>query len=205
MDLKNLKNLLRKIIFRKKKQVVVQAFFTKDFFCDKKFEIGDFSYGCPTVLFENNETNLFIGKFCSIADNVTIFLGGNHRTDWITTYPFNALKCYFPEASNIKGHPATKGDVRIGNDVWIGRGVIIMSGVTISDGAVVGAGSVVSKNIGAYEIWAGNPAKFVKKRFCDDEIQSLLEIKWWDRPISEIAINMEYLCSNDLSKILKDL
>ena len=79
-------------------------------------EIGDFTYGHPTVLSWEECTKLKIGKFCSIASDVTIFLGGEHRSDWVTTYPFNALlKCY----NHIEGHPKSKGDVIIGNDVWI--------------------------------------------------------------------------------------
>jgi acetyltransferase-like isoleucine patch superfamily enzyme len=176
-------------------------FFTKDFFKENKFIIGDYTYGKPTVLFENEEANLTIGKFCSIADNVTIFLGGNHRTDWITTYPFSILNACFPEASHIEGHPITKGNVVIGNDVWIGRNVIIMSGIIIGDGAVIAAGSVVSKNIGDYEIWGGNPIRLLKKRFNMETIVKLQKQKWWDWEISKIKDNIEFLCSTNIDKI----
>jgi acetyltransferase-like isoleucine patch superfamily enzyme len=178
-------------------------FFTKDIFCDKKFKIGDFTYGNPIILFENEESNLIIGKFCSIADNVTIFLGGNHRTDWITTYPFNALENIFPEASTIKGHPATKGDIIIGNDVWIGRDVVIMSGVSIGDGAVIAAGSVVSKNIGDYEIWGGNPSRMIKKRFTEAIIKELKNLKWWYWEIAIIKERIPFLCSDNLDFLNK--
>lgn len=175
------------------------TYFTKDIFMDKKYKIGEYTYGNPEVLFENEDANLIIGKFCSIANGVTIFLGGNHRTDWITTYPFNALTTYFPEGKGIKGHPATKGNVIIGNDVWIGLNVIIMSGVSIGDGAVIAAGSVVSKNIGDYEIWGGNPSRFLKKRFDDHMIKELQDLKWWDWDISVIRENISHLCSDNLS------
>ena len=176
-------------------------FFTKDIFKDRKFEIGDYTYGRPTVLFDNQEANLIIGKFCSIADGVTIFLGGNHRTDWITTYPFNVLSTYFPEGKGIIGHPATKGDVTIGNDVWIGLNVTIMSGVSIGNGAIIAAGSVVSKNIGDYEIWGGNPSRLLKKRFKDETIKELLDLKWWDWDISIIRKKLDYLCSNNFESL----
>lgn len=186
------------IYFIQKKLGIIQEkqFFTKDNFTNKKFVIGEYTYGCPEVLFENNEANLFVGKFCSFAVNVKIFLGGNHRIDWVTTYPFNVLENEFPFASQIQGHPATKGDVIIGNDVWIGNGVTILSGVTISDGAVVAAGSVVSKDIGPYEVWGGNPAKCLKKRFEQKEIDFLLKLKWWDKEPDFIQENIELLCSN---------
>ena len=176
-------------------------FFTKDIFKDKKYKIGEFTYGTPTVLFENDEANLYIGNFCSIADNVTIFLGGNHRPDWISTYPFSVLTDLFPEASGITGHPATKGDVVIANDVWIGRDVIIMSGVKIGNGAVIAAGSVVSKDIGDYEIWGGNPSRFIKKRFTDDKIDYLKKTEWWNWEITRIEENITIICSENVCKL----
>ena len=178
-------------------------YFTKDIFKDKKYKIGEYTYGNPSVLFENEEANLTIGKFCSIADGVIIFLGGNHRTDWITTYPFNVLTSYFPEGKGIEGHPATKGDVTIGNDVWIGLNVTIMSGVSIGDGAVIAAGSIVSKNIGDYEVWGGNPSRLLKKRFDDYKIKELQDLKWWNWDISVITENVDILCSNNID-VLKN-
>jgi acetyltransferase-like isoleucine patch superfamily enzyme len=106
--------------------------FTKDALPEKyKKYIGEFTYGVPQIFDWQEGARLIIGKFCSIADNVKIFLGGEHRTDWITTFPFSAKEFndLFPEAKKIKGHPKTKGDVIIGNDVWIGYDAIILSGV----------------------------------------------------------------------------
>ena len=196
--MKVLKEIIKKFKFLFKKPKETSPFFTKDIFKEKKFDIGDFTYGNPTILFENYEANLKIGKFCSIADNVTIFLGGNHRLDWVSTYPFNVLINDFPEACSVKGHPATKGNVIIGNDVWIGRGVVIMSGITIGDGAVIAAGTVVTKNIGDYELWGGNPSKFLKKRFNDEQISKLIKMQWWNWDISVIKNNVTTLCSNNL-------
>lgn len=176
---------------------ITPPFFTNVYFKDKPFVIGEFTYGNPKVLFSNDQSNLFIGKFCSISAQVTILLGGNHRTDWISTYPFNVLGSEFPEAKNIEGHPSTKGNVIIKNDVWIGREVIILSGVTIGNGAVIAAGSVVTKDVGDYEIWGGNPARFIKKRFDDETIAKLLELNWWDWDLSKIKENIAVLCSDD--------
>jgi acetyltransferase-like isoleucine patch superfamily enzyme len=178
-------------------------FFTKDYFRFEKFIIGEYTYGHPSVIFKNNEANLFIGKYCSISQNVTIFLGGNHRTDWVTTYPFSALPQFFPFAKNIEGHPSSKGDVHIGNDVWLGRGVTVLSGITISDGAVVAANSVVTKSIGPYEIWGGNPARYIKHRFDEQKIQFLLDQKWWNWSKNKIKQNIHFLCGN-INTIIDD-
>jgi len=175
--------------------------YTKDAFKNhSNIMVGDYTYGIPKVLHWGENAKLKIGKFCSIADNVLIYLGGNHRTDWITTYPFPIL---FPEASHIKGHPATKGDVIIENDVWIGNYAVILSGVTVGDGAVIGANAVVAKNVSAYSIVVGNPAREIKKRFSEEEIEILLKIKWWDWPIQKIKENLELLCSNNIKQLLK--
>lgn len=175
--------------------------YTKDAFKNhSNIMVGDYTYGLPKVFHWGEDAKLRIGKFCSIAENVLIYLGGNHRTDWITTYPFPWI---FPEAHHIKGHPATKGDVIIGNDVWIGNFAVILSGVTVGDGAVIGANAVVTKNVSQYSIVVGNPAREIKKRFSEEEIEILIKIKWWDWPIQKIKENLELLCSNNIKQLLK--
>lgn len=168
----------------------------------KDYSIGNYTYGEPVVLFPNDNATLVIGKFCSIAKDVTIFLGGNHRVDWVSTYPFFEIFDDFEKDEIIEGHPSTKGSVVIGNDVWIGRNVIILSGVQIGNGAVIAAGSVITKNIGSYEVWAGNPAKMVKKRFDIDTIETMEKIRWWDWDLEKIKHNIKYLCTNNIKQIL---
>ncbi|TDK43317.1 CatB-related O-acetyltransferase [Algoriphagus formosus] len=177
------------------------SIYTKDSVSKKNCFFGDYTYGIPEILEWGEGATLTIGKFCSIAENVTIFLGGNHRIDWISTYPFNVLNNDFERAAKNVGHPATKGDVVIGNDVWIGRGAVILSGITIGDGAVIGANSVITKNIPAYEVYAGNPAKFIKKRFNDEEIDFLKELRWWDFSVSRINDIVDILQSSELSEL----
>lgn len=155
----------------------IKMTFQDKYISDKVF-VGDFTYGVPEIItFKDDPTKVYIGKFCSIAPSVKIICGGLHRTDWISTYPFN---CYMQDYSYIKGHPTTKGDIRIGNDVWIGDGVTILSGVTIGDGAVIAAGAVVTKDVESYSIVGGVPATFIRKRFDDEIIHNLQELKWWD-------------------------
>jgi len=168
-----------------------------------KNDIGDFTYGKIKLLDWGEGAKLKIGKFCSIADGTTILLGGEHKTDWVTTYPFPVLSKYWPKAKNIKGYPITKGDIVIGNDVWIGINVTILSGVKIGDGAVIGAGSLVIKDIEPYTIAFGVPAKPIRKRFEEAEIKKLLKIKWWDWSNEKIKQNIENICSNNISNFIK--
>jgi acetyltransferase-like isoleucine patch superfamily enzyme len=163
------------------------------------YEVGEYTYGFPNVVYPNGK--LKIGKFCSISWNVTIFLGGNHRVDWISQYPFPTPDGRWPKAEGKKDFLSTRGDVTIGNDVWIGSDVTIMSGVTIGDGAVIGTGSLVTGDVEPYAIVAGNPAKLIKKRFSEDQIEKLLEIQWWDWPVEKIREYVDILCSADIDRL----
>lgn len=169
-------------------------------------DVGKYTYGAQhvKVLWEDG-AKLTIGKFCSIADNVTVFLGGSHRVDWITTYPFG-LK--HPEVFKNKPaqsrYPLKKNrDVTIGNDVWIGSGVTIMSGVTIGDGAVLGRNSHVMENVKPYSVVGGNPAKFYYFRFNQETIKKLLDTKWWDLEDHQIDQIIPLLCSSNFEELFE--
>lgn len=155
------------------------------------FPVGTGTYGVEhlTIRAWRGPTgDLRIGKYCSLGEDITIYLGGNHRTDWITTYPFiGAIPCQ-----------ATRGDVIIGNDVWIGAGVLILSGVTIGDGAIIGARAVVARSVPPYTVAAGNPAKPVRERFSPDERDLLLRMQWWNWPKASIEEAAPLLCSANL-------
>lgn len=168
--------------------------------CYPQYQFGKGICGIiPRVRARDDGATLRMDNFISIGTGVQILLGGEHRMDWATTYPFNI---FWKEGEHISGHPRTKGDVIIGSDVWIGTEVIILSGVTIGDGAVIGARAVVTKNVPPYTVVAGNPSKVIKKRFDDQTIKRLLDVKWWLWPDSRIARAIPLLLSNDIARFL---
>jgi len=169
-----------------------------------EFTKGRYSYDDPQVVWgEYNDVKATAGAFCSISNTVTIFLGGNHRSDWVSTFPFTAWPDEFPTSIGIGGHPATNGDVTIGNDVWIGNNAVIMSGSVIEDGCVIGANCVVAGHIPAYSIVVGNPARVVRKRFTDEQIEALLRIAWWDWELPKIIENVPLLLNTNVDAFIE--
>jgi virginiamycin A acetyltransferase len=160
-----------------------------------RYEIGEYSYGKVKVVGWGEGSTLKIGRFCSIARTLTILLGGEHRTDWVTTYPFTEV---LEEARGISGHVRTKGDVIIGNDVWIGESATILSGVNVGNGAVIGAKSLVVRDVPPYAIVAGNPAEFLCSRFSADRIAALQRIGWWGWPMEKIRDALPMLLSGNV-------
>lgn len=193
ISLRRLKTAIRRRIFKVPNELLLSPRFPQ-------YEIGHGSYGGLQVLEFGEGATLYVGAYCSFARGVQVFLGGEHCTEWVTTYPFSALDSRF---ASIKGHPKTRGDVRIGNDVWIGREAMIMSGVTVGDGAVVGARAVVTRDVAPYAIVAGNPATFVRYRFSEEIITRLLAVGWWRWPERRVEAAVPLLLSNDIEAFLE--
>lgn len=152
--------------------------------------------------YDFNGDRLIIGKFCAIAKGVEFIINGaNHRMCSVTTYPFNIFGNGWEKATPDLTDLPLKGDTVVGNDVWIGQNVTVLPGVHIGDGAIIGANSVVSKDVPPYHIVGGNPIKIIRKRFDDETIEYLLNLKWWDWSAEKIFRNLEILCDGDLAKI----
>ncbi|MDB5980803.1 MAG: cat [Pseudomonas sp.] len=163
------------------------------------YDFGRGSYGLPQVHDWHEGSTLSVGAYCSIADGVQIFLGGHHRADWVSTYPFPAM---LPRAAHINGFSGTNGSVRIGNDVWLCSNSSILSGVTVGDGAVVAAGALVTRDVAPYAVVGGNPAQFLRWRFPEEQRMQLLQSAWWQWPEEELHGLADKLCSDDVEGFL---
>lgn len=163
------------------------------------YALGAGTYGMPRVHDDHEGTTLRIGAYCSIASGVEIFLGNQHRIDWVSSYPFPA---FFEEARHIPEFGGSRGDVTVGSDVWLCANCIILSGVTIGHGAVVAAGAVVTRDVEPYSVVAGNPARHVRWRFDPEIRQALLEAAWWDWPMEEVRAVVAMLCSDQVDALL---
>lgn len=194
---KSLKHRVQRLFGRAR---VSDARFMRDNPQFSRYQIGEGTYGSPAVLAWGTETTLQIGNYCSLAEGVVIMLGGEHRLDWVSAYPFNR---FMPSASHITGHPHSKGDVVIGNDVWIGREALLLSGIKVGDGAVIGARAVVSKDVAPYSIVAGNPARHIRYRFEPEIIARLEGLAWWNWPVEEIEKAVPFIMNADIQGFLE--
>lgn len=165
--------------------------------------VGKYTYdiNCINIyVWDKSDVSVSIGRFCSISYGLDIYTGGNHRADWISTYPFGWNEATKNITSPIQGHPAKNKSVSIGHDVWIGRNVTIMSGVSIGDGAIIAANSHVVKDVPAYAIAGGNPAKLIKYRFDPAIISQLQDMEWWNWDDKKIFNSLDFICAPPLKK-----
>jgi chloramphenicol O-acetyltransferase type B len=154
------------------------------------------------LMTEPGVDRLIIGDFCSIGSGAAFVMAGNqgHRNDWASSFPF----FYMPEVPHFVAavdafRPA--GDTVIGNDVWIGSEAIVMPGVKVGDGAVIGTRALVTRDVEPYAIVGGNPARVIRKRFDDDSVAMLLEMKWWDWDDARLRQAMPLLCGGDIAAL----
>ncbi len=179
-------------------------------FIDDGFPIsvGKHSYGGPNLHWSKGDFkhSLTIGAFCSIADDVSIFVGkhGRHHIDYVSSYP---LTYVFGKSANLVSsrYQAANLSVHIGNDVWIGRGAMVMAGVTIGDGAVIGARAVVVKDVAPYSIVGGVPAKLIRMHFEQAIVNKLLKLCWWDWDDAIIKERLDFFSTPNFEFFLDHL
>ena len=170
-----------------------------DFVHDPRdFEKNNVLYQYPV-----NHDKLVVGKFCSIACGAKfLFTSANHTMKSLSTYPF---PIFFEEwgldVANVADAWDNKGDIVIGNDVWIGYDAVILSGVTIGDGAIIGTRAVVTKDIPPYTIVGGVPARRIRRRFDEETVTRLLELRWWEWSDERIKENIQAIQFGSINEL----
>ena len=168
-------------------------------FPPEKVRVGNYTYGGLRVIaFDNPDELLQIGNYCSIAENVTFLLGGEHGYKTLSTYPIWSHTLGQPSL----GCTPTKGPVIIDDDVWIGYGSTIISGVTIGKGAIIGAGSVVTKDIPPYAIFSGG--RILKYRFSEEIINKIHSLDM-SKIINLTPEQQHYICTQPLDEDAAEL
>lgn len=155
----------------------------------------------PVAYYKGDTAKVEIGSFTSIAAGAEILAGGEHHSDWVTTFPLR-IRLDLP-GKLTDGQPGSKGNVKIGSDVWLGRHSRIMSGVSVGDGAIVAAGAIVTKDVPPFAVVGGIPAKVLRYRFSDAEISALLKIRWWDWHDDLIRERADDLSSPDITDFIQ--
>lgn len=176
-------------------------------------EVGEYTYfDDPTaatafetdnVLYAFGPEKLIIGKFCAIASGTRfIMAGANHPTAGVSTFPFTIFGGTWAEKTmDIITSIPSRGDTVIGNDVWFGYNTTIMPGVRIGDGAVVATGAVVTADVAPYTIVGGNPARPVKQRYADDDVDRLLRAAWWHWPVELVTEHVRVIMAGTPAQI----
>ncbi|MDI3408041.1 CatB-related O-acetyltransferase [Streptomyces cavernicola] len=173
--------------------------FLKPLVASPQIAVGDYTYyddpsGATefehrNVLYAYGPERLVIGRFCAIATGTRFLMAGaEHPTVGVSTYPFTMFGGRWAEETlDIVTSLPSRGDTVVGNDVWFGYGATVMPGVRIGDGAIVAAGAVVTADVPPYTIVGGNPARPIRQRYSDAEVEQLLGAAWWDWPVELIT------------------
>ncbi len=190
---------------------VTRTGFLRPFVTRPNIEVGDYTYYDDPRGPEHFESNvlyhfdfigdrLVIGRYCSIAAEVKFIMnGGNHPTDWMTTYPFPIFGSGWEAA--MPAQWPTKGDTTVGHDVWIGYGAVIMPGITIGNGAIIAAATVVTRDVPPYAIVGGNPGTVLRHRFDELTIRRFQQLEWWNWDVTKVSRNVKALCGADFAAL----
>ncbi|MDH6576241.1 CatB-related O-acetyltransferase [Kitasatospora sp. MAP5-34] len=187
---------------------------------DPRIEVGEYTYyddpdGATdferrNVLYGYGPERLVIGKYCAIAAGTRFLMAGAaHPAMGVSTFPFTMFGGSWTERTLdlVTGMPS-RGDTVLGNDVWIGYQALIMPGVRIGDGAVVAAGAVVTADVEPYAVVGGNPARPIRRRYEDADIQRLLRAAWWDWPVGLVTEHLRTIMAGtpaEIERIAKEV
>ena len=173
--------------------------FLKPLVRNPQIQVGEYTYyddpdaalefERDALLYGYGPERLIIGRYCAIASGVRFIMSGaNHADLGPSTFPFGIFGGIWAERTmDLVMSAESRGDTVVGNDVWLGYRALVMPGVAIGDGAVVAAASVVTSDVPPYAIVGGNPARVLRRRFEDDEIERLLRAAWWDWPVELVT------------------
>lgn len=193
--------------------------FLKPIVRSEKIEVGDYTYYDDAddplafeernVLYAYGPERLVIGRYCALAEGVRfVMAGANHAMLGPSTFPFGIFGGTWADTTmDLVMSAPSRGDTVVGNDVWLGYRSLVMPGVTIGDGAVVAAGSVVTADVPPYAIVGGNPARPVRPRYDDADVERLLRAAWWNWPVELVTEHARLIMSGtpaDLERIASD-
>ena len=166
---------------------------------DPRIEVGEYTYyddpddalgfERDAFLYAYGPERLIIGRYCAIASGVRFVMpGANHADLGPSTFPFGIFGEPWEELTMdlVMGAPS-RGDTVVGNDVWLGYRALVLPGVTIGHGAIVAAASVVASDVPPYAIVGGNPARVIRRRYEDEDVERLLRAAWWDWPVELVT------------------
>jgi virginiamycin A acetyltransferase len=179
-----------------------------------KVEVGDYSYydhpehatafERDAVLYAFGPERLIIGKFCALAAGTRFLMpGANHAARGPSSFPFGIFGGSWASTMDLVLSAPSRGDTVVGNDVWLGYQSLVLPGVTIGHGAIVAAASVVASDVAPYSIVAGNPARTVRSRFDDADVERLLQAGWWDWPIELISKHARLIMAGEPGELLE--
>ena len=190
-----------------------QVCYIRNTVSNPQIEIGEYTYYDDPENSEDFERNvlylfpfigdrLIIGRFCAIARGVRFIMNGaNHPMNGFSTYPFSIFGNGWERVQPAPSDLPFRGDTIVGNDVWIGYEAMLMPGVRVGDGSIVAARSVVTSDVEPFTIVGGNPARPLRRRFPEDVIAELLQIRWWDWDIDRVTRNLEAIVGADLAAL----
>jgi hypothetical protein len=157
--------------------------------------------GYPQIHWRPGDTaRVIVGPFAGIGEGTHFFTGSLHHTEWATAF---ALRARWGRPAGELDGPFSRGDIVVGADSWIGYGALVLSGVTIGEGAVVGGGAVVAKDVRPYAVVVGNPAREVRRRFTDEQVEGLLRVRWWDWPDEMVEEHAGLVCSDRIDELIE--